>query len=480
MTKSNERFASRRRFLPALSVIIGAIVFTNLFSRASYEAVSFVIELDATLGLPGLTRFVLPPVGSISALTHPIPVQLTVSLQSIDLAILRAIVFSSPDNLETVIHMVDEWVVRIAIMHLVRLVLLGSLGALVGAWVGGIRRISSLGLAVVTGAFVVILAFGLTYFTYDANAFTHPQYNGIIEAAPWMFELVQESLGRVEELGKQIQTVAGNLYAVFSSLENIGQISLGNVDLLVLHVSDIHNNPVAFDFVYQVIGSFPVSFIIDTGDLTDWGTELEAEITRRIMQLGIPYVFATGNHDSPDVVERMRQTPNVVLVEDGEQEVMGLRIAGIGDPAAFDYSPQPAGLDELAAIAQRINESWAGVDDRPDIFMLHNHRIAQQIEPGLFPVVLFGHSHALGIEERERTFYINAGTTGAAGIRGFQSQEPHPYSLALLHYSRDETGRLQLVAVDGVNVAGLGSGFSLQRTFTEAGRNRGNNVETSP
>lgn len=480
MKKGNERFASRRRVLPALSVIIGALVLANVFSRASYEAVSFVVELDAALGWPGLTRFVLPPVGSISAPTHLIPIQLSISLQSIDLAILRAIVFSSPDNLETVINMVDDWVVRIIMMHLARLVLLGALGGLIGAWVGGLRRPSRLALSSLCGALVVFLLLGLTYLAYDAGAFEHPQYNGIIEAAPWMFELVQESLGRVEELGKQIQTVAGNLYAVFSNLENIGQISLGRVDLLVLHVSDVHNNPVAFDFVYQVIGSFPVSFIIDTGDLTDWGTELEAEITRRIVELGIPYVFATGNHDSPDVVERMRQTPNVVLVEDEVQEIMGLRIAGIGDPAADRYSPNPAGLNDLAAIAQHINETWSAVEDRPDIFMVHNHRIAQQIQPGLFPVVLCGHSHTLVIEEREGTFYINAGTTGAAGIRGFQLHEPHPYSLALLHYTRDETGKLQLVAVDGVDVAGFGSGFSLQRTFTEAGRNRRSNVETRP
>ena len=37
------------------------------------------------------------------------------------------------------------------------------------------------------------------------------------------------------------------------------------------------------------------------------------------------------------------QTANVVLVEDGEEEIMGLRIVGLGDPAAQRYSPTASG-----------------------------------------------------------------------------------------------------------------------------------------
>ncbi|HHT72616.1 MAG TPA: hypothetical protein GX008_02765 [Firmicutes bacterium] len=473
-----ERFMSRRKYIPALSVIVGALACVGLFSQASYEVAAFVIGLDARIGGAGLTRFVLPPVGSISASTHPLPIQLTVTLQNIDLAVLRTVVFSTPEVLQAVIDTADEWAARILMAYLARLVALGALGAMVGVWLAGVKQLRGLTLAGLTGALLIALIVGLVYATFDQSAFTNPEYHGIIEAAPWMFELVQESLERVEELGQQIQTVAGNLYAVFANLENVGQISLGRVDLLVLHISDIHNNPVAYDFVRQVIGSFPVNFVIDTGDLTDWGTELEAEITTRIRQLNVPYVFATGNHDSPDVVARLRETPNVVLVDEEVQDIMGLRLAGIGDPAAKRYSPEPAGLDELYSIAQAINEHWGRAEDRPDVFIVHNHRVAQQIHPGLFGAVLCGHSHSLEITEREGTVYINAGTTGAAGIRGFQSRNPLPYSLALLHYARSEEGRLTLVAVDGVHVSGLGSGFSLQRTFTEVGRINRIDVET--
>ena len=106
----------------------------------------------------------------------------------------------------------------------------------------GGKAAERLTLAGLTGALLIALIVGLVYATFDQSAFTNPEYHGIIEAAPWMFELVQESLERVEELGQQIQTSRATS-AVFANLENVGQISLGRVDLLVLHISDIHNNP---------------------------------------------------------------------------------------------------------------------------------------------------------------------------------------------------------------------------------------------
>ena len=147
----------------------------------------------------------------------------------------------------------------------------------------------------------------------------------------------------------------------------------------------------------------------------------------------MPYVFATGNHDSPDVVARLRETPNVVLVDEEVQDIMGLRLAGIGDPAAKRYSPEPAGLDELYSIAQAINEHWGRAEDRPDVFIVHNHRVAQQIHQGCLALCCAATVTA-EITEREGTVYINAGTTGA-GHPGFQSRNP-PLQPCSPHYAR--------------------------------------------
>lgn len=127
-------------------------------------------------------------------------------------------------------------------------------------------------------------------------------------------------------------------------------------DVLVLHVSDIHNNPVAYNFAAQVVESFDVDLILDTGDLTDWGTALEAEITRRIEALGRPYVFVSGNHDSPQVVQRLLETSHAVVL--GEPVVIaGLHIAGTGDLVAGSYLPTPASLGNWLPLPRRSTPS---------------------------------------------------------------------------------------------------------------------------
>ena len=86
----------------------------------------------------------------------------------------------------------------------------------------------------------------------------------------------------MDQLGDQIQSLAANLYTVFNQIENLKNVGVLTSDLNILHVSDIHNHPVAYDFIGQVVATFPIDVIIDTGDLTDWGTPLEAEMSARL------------------------------------------------------------------------------------------------------------------------------------------------------------------------------------------------------
>ena len=115
---------------------------------------------------------------------------------------------------------------------------------------------------IISGFFIGVLLttalLGGIYLTYDLNAFNHPEYEGIVEAAPWMINLIQESILKVDQLGEQVQALATNLYGAFQQIENLTTIGSLDADLTVLHVSDIHNNPIAYDFARQVVASFPV------------------------------------------------------------------------------------------------------------------------------------------------------------------------------------------------------------------------------
>ncbi|HBG02201.1 MAG TPA: hypothetical protein DDW87_11600 [Firmicutes bacterium] len=470
----------RRKHLPVLFVFVGLILFINLFSATKFRLLSVLVILRLDLGYPPQTQIILPPVGQIGAPTHWLPVRLSLELRSVDLALLRGVVFSPAMNTEEMLEAIRADALRILALFALKLVALGSLGAVFLLYLTGTRNFRHVLWGGVVGALTVILLVSTLYLTYDPAGFQRLEYEGMIEAAPWVLSLVWETLDQVGELGERVQTLARNLYSVLQDLETLGPLGLVQADLLALHVSDIHNNPVAYSFSKQVIDSFPVDFVMDTGDITDWGTALEAEITGRISELKIPYLFVSGNHDSPDVLRKVSTIPNAIVISGEEQSISGLTIAGTGDLVADSYLATPASVLESDAYAEELNRMWGEVENRPDVFMVHNHRVAEGLRPGLFPVVVYGHTHLWGVKEIGETVYSNAGTTGAAGIRGFQGKEPLPYSLSLLYFALDEEGHFALQAIDGVHVTGLGTSFSLQRTFVEHGRNREGDVEILP
>ncbi len=467
----------RRKHLQFVFVCLGVLLFINLFSSTDYHSLSATVNLNVAVGYPPRTSLIIPPIGEIRANTHWLPIRLNLELKNVNLSLLRSIVFASPGATEPVFKEFEEDIRKLVVFFVVKLLGLGLFGAVFALFFLGVRDQRTLVWGGIAGVMVILLLVVSVYFTYDLSAFERLEYEGIIEAAPWALNLAWQVLGEVEELGTRVQVLAENLYSALQQLETIGPIGLVEADLVALHVSDIHNNPVAYDFARQVIESFPIDLVLDTGDLTDWGTALEAEVTKRIAELELPYVFVSGNHESIQVLDRLQALENVTIVDHTEKVILGLRIAGVGDLVAMKPLPTPAPVGDLSEQARDINSFWASIEDRPDIFMIHNHRVAKAIEPGLFSAVLYGHTHVLDLQQIGGTVYNNAGTTGAAGIRGFQSKELLPYSLSLLYFVHNDQGRPILYAVDGVHVTGLGQSFSLQRTFVEYGRNLAPDVE---
>ena len=100
----------------------------------------------------------------------------------------------------------------------------------------------------------------------------------------------------------------------------------------LLHVSDIHLNPIAFDVITRLVPQFRVDLVVDTGDVTTWGTEVRVTTLSRVAQVGVPYVFVRGNHDSRRTQKAVAASRNAVVLDGDVVEVAGVMIAGIGDP----------------------------------------------------------------------------------------------------------------------------------------------------
>jgi predicted phosphodiesterase len=197
--------------------------------------------------------------------------------------------------------------------------------------------------------------------------------------------------------------------------------------------SDLHNNVLALSNLERVAGRGPVLF---PGDLTDRGTPLETSLVSRIVHIGHPFVFVSGNHDSDTLERSLARRGAIVLTDRGRlnrdgtygpvvNDVAGLKIAGYSDPFErrsredfadrFDNAPTPAMQDAFTG--------WLlPLVGKVDVVMVHEPAL---IEPALDvlkdrppprPVVfVVGHTHVASIEHEPAFDVINGGSVGAGG-----------------------------------------------------------------
>ena len=109
--------------------------------------------------------------------------------------------------------------------------------------------------------------------------------------------------------------------------------------------SDLHNNALAIPILERSADDGPVLF---PGDLTDRGSPLEAQVVRRVVRTGRPFVFVSGNHDSDTLERDLAQAGAVVLTErgrlnpDGSYGAVVQDVAGCGSRATATRSSAAA------------------------------------------------------------------------------------------------------------------------------------------
>jgi len=452
------------RFIPLFMALAGSVVAVSLFSRTTITWDAFSFDFTLELFDHGITQLTIPPLGNIAAHTHDTPLKLTVELKSVDLTLLQQMIdegFAKQEFLAAA----QQTIITSARSVVLRLLFLGGLGGAAGVLLLHSKKYRDYIRGIVAGVLVMsVLIYG-TYNTFRAEEFLTPQYSGILEAAPWMVGMAEEALANFDTLGEEMRLVAENLYNLYARIENL-KPAADPADLTLLHVSDIHNNPAAYDFIAQVAANFQVDAIVDTGDITDFGTPLETLLVERLADLRIPYLITPGNHDSPQVVASLAKMTNVIVMDGELKSVQGLKILGFADEASKSQdigSLDNAGVqEESRRIASKI-ASLKETDQAPDLLMVHNHRLARSLT-GQAPVIIFGHDHRLQIDEEKESVLIDAGTSGAAGVRGLTTSVEVPYSVVLLRFTLKDD-QYHLLSADTIEVYNLKSGFALERVL---------------
>ena len=410
-------------------------------------------RLSVGLSTEGGTQVEVPPVGRLQMATHAGPLQLRADVRSVDVEAVTAMIRrGSPlPTVETMSADVREGVLRLALRGLLVVV---PAAALVSAVVFRDRRSVLIGTGAAAGA--LALSAGVAAATFSSQALEEPQFEGLLAQAPALVGGVSQAASAVDAYGTRLSELTGNVAQLYGALGSLPDVP-GPDTTTVLWVSDVHNNPAAYGVMRELVGQFGVQAVVDTGDSTDIGSGAENLLLRDIEDLGVPYLWVRGNHDSATTQRYMAGLSNVTVLDGPEVvEVAGVRFAGVGDPRYTPVKriaePSETGRLELRAAGRRLATALEGASERPDVVLVHERPMAEPLF-GQVPLVLDGHVH----ERRERrvdgTLELTLGSSGGAGLRTFDGGTALPLQMSILHLDPADGS---LVAVDEITLAGIG------------------------
>ncbi len=450
--------------------LAGVVLGVLLGGSVTSDLGPFRARLSVVPSFSGGTDVAIPPLGSLYLQSHAGPAQLQIRIDALDEARARALV-ANPSLLEqagnTAVEDLDRGV-RTLGMHVAGSGLLGAL--LLSALVyRSMRRVALSG-----GIALAVLAAsgGIAAATFRPTAIQEPRYTGLLTNAPAVIGDARRIATRYEEYRAQLQRLVTNVGRIYGTVSTLPVYQADDQTARILHISDMHLNPAAWSVVQTVVQQFNINAVVDTGDITDWGSEPEDSYVNEIANLKVPYLYIRGNHDSVNTAAAVARQPNATVLSNSIVTVDGLTFAGIGDPRftpdkrtdATDVVDHKLVVQSGAHLASTILAS----NRKVDVAMVHDPAAAGPLAFSV-PLVLAGHIHRREVRRvdgppgslpQERTLLMVEGSTGGAGLRGLERADPLPLALSVLYF--DSSHRLQ--AYDDIRVGGTGlSQVALER-----------------
>ncbi|HEX2296006.1 MAG TPA: metallophosphoesterase [Actinomycetota bacterium] len=410
-----------------------------------------------TMLAPGTGQTVLriPPLGTVRAETHTPPVAVRMTLSEVDVPRLSRRVGDAAARADLADAVEDD--LRALAPRLAWQTCLGAtlLGGLVVAVLPRRRR----AYVVAGGAGGLVAAASLVggvAVSFDVAAFEEPRFTGALVRAPVVIDALQSGQVTLGSIQSRYETAADRLSDLLTLVAEPNQDPAAEDSVAILHVSDIHSNPLGVQLARKLAERFDVDAVLDTGDLTNFGVSVEARIGQLVERIDAPYLLVPGNHDSAANEAALDRVENLTVLDGRVADVEGVRILGWGDPTDTNWNNIPP--DEAAQLRVEEGEETAAEIQRvsPDVLAVHDSRLAEA-SFGEVPLVLSGHYHRRISEEEDGTLVLAVGSTGATGLKFFV-EAARDYEAEVLYFRE---GRA--VAVDYVRFSGLGGEFEIER-----------------
>ena len=434
--------------------VLGAVLGLLIAGQVTTGVGPFEAEMSLRPALSGSTTVQVPPLGQLQLDTHSGPVSLGVRITQLRSDAAKAIV-ADPEQLRGLGAEVNRDLRAGLVSLIIRTVFVTVLGAtLLGLLV--FRRWKATAVAAGAGCAALAAVAGVTFVTLDERALAEPKFTGLLASAPTAVGDVRDIVARFDAYRLQLGRLVSNVSELYEVASRLPVSTTGDASIRVLHVSDLHLSPTAYEVIGSVVDQFDIDVVIDTGDITDFGSDPETRYVSAISDLGVPYVYVRGNHDSR-LIQAAVASQKGAIVLDGPTvgTVSGLRLLGQGDPrftpdkSTRDDDAPPAVLD---LVGRQLLESYRASEDPVDIVLTHDPLSTAPLI-GTARLVLAGHSHRRTVRTTDGTTVFVQGSTGGAGLRALEGEQPTDISLSVLYFD-PRTKALQ--AYDDITLGGLG------------------------
>ncbi|MFC5835828.1 metallophosphoesterase family protein [Nonomuraea insulae] len=389
------------------------------------------------------------PLGTLTFRTHDAPLRLRITLENIDQERAKSLL-EDPRLADRLPEVIENDLMDGVRALVIRSLLCAGAGALIIVLLVFRRpRVALMGLL---AASVALAGTGaLAAVTFRPSSLVEPRYSGLIAAAPSLVGSAESIVTRFESYRSQLTKLVTNVSKLYDTVSTLPLYDADPKSIRVLHISDIHINPIAWNVIRSLKDQFAVDMIIDTGDISDHGTKAENKFVDEISTLKIPYVYVRGNHDSMTTQKAVEKQKNAIVLDDKSQKVAGLTIYGLGDPR---FTPDKSStVDSDPKALARYARSHLPEVGKPDLIAIHDPEAGKGFS-GAAPMILAGHTH----ERRTNmlptgTRLLVQGSTGGAGLRALEHAQPTPVQASVLYFDK-ETRRLR--AWDDITLGGLG------------------------
>ena len=291
---------------------------------------------------------------------------------------------------------------------------------------------------------------------YDAGRFEEPTYDGTLALGGPLLQAV--TAGTASGVDARVDVLSQRLADLYSA-SITSDIAGSGGDVSILHVSDIHLNPIGVNLARNLAESFAVDAIVDTGDTTSFGLPLEEPFSDLFDDFGVPYYFVAGNHDSPANRRAISAAEGVTSIDRRVVDVGGVRILGFDDPVVTTTRivPPEQRRETMEAAEPELRQLTR--EEQPDVVAIHNPAMASAVA-GEVPLVIAGHLHRSLLTAEDGTLVSVVGSSGATGLGALTVESDEPYVAQVLRFDDSE-----LVAIDTVELTGIRGDFVVRRTL---------------